>query len=49
MKHIIHRMGPTLGQVDQHRVRLALAVLTLVLFVLGGGAPAMGGGSNGGG
>ncbi len=49
MKRIIHRMGPSLGQVDQHRVRLALAVLTLVLFVLGGGAPAVAGGSNGGG
>ena len=49
MKSIIHRMGPTLGQVDQRRVRLALAILTLVLFVLGGGAPAVAGGSNGGG
>ena len=47
MKRIIHRVSPALGQVDQRRVRLALAVLTLILFVLGGGAPGVAGGSNG--
>jgi hypothetical protein len=32
------------GQLDRRRVRLGLAVLTLALFVLGAGAPVIGGG-----
>jgi hypothetical protein len=38
-----------LGQLDPRRARLALLVLSLVLFVLGAGAPGSDGGSNGGG
>lgn len=49
MKHTLFRLGLVLGQADQRRVRLGLAVLTLVLFVLGSGAPGTWGGSNGGG
>jgi hypothetical protein len=36
-----------LGQVDQRRVRVALVVLSVILFVLGAGAPEAGGGGSG--
>jgi hypothetical protein len=49
MKERFYELGTRLGPVDQRRVRLALAILTLVLFVLGGGAPGAAGGSDGGG
>ena len=49
MKHLIFKLGNTLGPVDQRRIRLVLAVVTLILFVLGGGAPGAMGGSDGGG
>jgi hypothetical protein len=44
MKRDIRDMRLTLGQLDRRYLRLGLAVLTLVLFVLGAGAPADGGG-----
>lgn len=43
MKRNIQQLKLTLGQVDQRRVRIGLAVLTLILFVLGAGAPGEGG------
>ena len=49
MKHLINRLGLALAPVDQHQVRLALVILTLILFVLGGGAPGAMSGSDGGG
>jgi hypothetical protein len=47
MKRYIHNLGLMLGQLDQRHVRLGLLVLTMILFVLGSGAPE--GGSAGGG
>ena len=42
MKRNIRNFGLILGQLDQRHVRLGLLVLTLVLFVLGAGAPEVG-------
>ena len=39
MKRNIRDLELTVGKMDQRHVRLGLAVLTLVLFVLGAGAP----------
>ena len=39
MKRNIQQLKLTLGQVDQRHVRIGLVVLTVVLFVLGAGAP----------
>ncbi len=39
MKRNIQNLGLTLGRLDSRHVRLGLAVLGLVLFVLGAGAP----------
>lgn len=47
MKRYIHNLGLMLGQLDQRHVRLGLIVLTLILFVLGSGAPEAGSGSGG--
>lgn len=44
MKRNIRNLNPILGQLDRRHVQLGLVVLTLVLFVLGAGAPAAGGG-----
>ncbi len=49
MKNLLYRLESSLGPVDQRRIRLLLAIVTLVLFVLGGGAPGAMGGSDGGG
>jgi hypothetical protein len=43
MKHNMHQLKVTLGRLDQRHARLGLAVLSLVLFVLGAGAPGAGG------
>ncbi len=40
MKYRLYNLVSTLGQLDQRHVRLMLAVLSLVLFVIGAGAPA---------
>ncbi len=45
MKHEVRNLNIFLGQIDRRRVRLGLTILTLVLFVLGAGAPAIGGGN----
>ena len=47
MKGTIRNLGLMLARLDQRHVRVGLAVLTLILFVLGAGAPE--GGSAGGG
>ncbi len=47
MKHNIGSVGLRLRELDQRRVRLAWAVLSLVLFVMGAGAPAASSGSGG--
>lgn len=39
MKHHIYRLKLASSRFDQRHIRLGLAVLTLVLFVLGAGAP----------
>jgi hypothetical protein len=44
MKNNSRKLGLFLGQVDRRHIRLGLAVLTLALFVLGAGAPSIGGG-----
>lgn len=44
MKGTLHNLSLRLGQVDQRHVRVGLVVLTLVLFVLGAGAPSASGG-----
>lgn len=43
MKRHVQQLKLILGQVDQRRVRIGLVVLTLILFVLGAGAPGQGG------
>jgi hypothetical protein len=47
MKRTIDNLLPVLGQMDQRRIRFGLMVLTLVLFVLGAGAPGADGGHGG--
>ena len=47
MNRNIRNLGLVLGGLDQRRVRLGLAVLTLALFVLGAGAPGSGGPAGG--
>jgi hypothetical protein len=49
MKRFLYRLSTAVGPLDQRRVRLGLALLALVLFVLGGGAPGVPSGSDGGG
>jgi hypothetical protein len=49
MKDLFVRLESRLGPVDQRRIRLVMAIVTLILFVLGGGAPGAMGGSDGGG
>jgi len=44
MKRTLRRIDLALGQLDQRHVRLSLVVLSLVLFVLGAGAPGASGG-----
>jgi hypothetical protein len=44
MKRNIRHLNLILGQLERRHMRLGLVVLTLVLFVLGAGAPAAGGG-----
>jgi hypothetical protein len=44
MKNEVRNLKLVVGQFDKRYVRLGLAVLTVALFVLGAGAPAIGGG-----
>ena len=39
MKRNIQQLKLTLGRLDQRRVQLGLAIIALILFVLGAGAP----------
>ncbi|GAB4547520.1 MAG: hypothetical protein Kow0063_42230 [Anaerolineae bacterium] len=45
MKHYMRNLSLLVGQFDRRHIRLGLAVLTLALFVLGAGAPAIDGGN----
>jgi len=47
MTHNINNLGLTVARLDHRYVRLGLVVLSLVLFVLGAGAPGAEGGSGG--
>ena len=44
MKRTLFAISRNAGQVNQQHVRLALAIGTLILFVLGAGAPIATGG-----
>ncbi len=48
MKRIIRDLNLTLASIDQRRIRLGLVIFSLILFVLGAGAPDDGGGGGGG-
>ena len=48
MKHTLGNLHLMLGQVEPRHIRLGLVLLTLVLFVLGAGAPGGLGGGGGG-
>ncbi len=39
MKHKINTLNAGFGQLDRHHIQLALLVITLILFVIAGGAP----------
>jgi hypothetical protein len=39
MKRYIQYLSLVLGRLDQHHIRLGLLVLTLILLVIGAGAP----------
>lgn len=43
MKNQLNRISLTVSKFDQRHVRLALIILSLALFVIGAGAPAIGG------
>ena len=43
MKQATNRIQLMLGKVEQRHIRLGLAVITLVLFVIGAGAPSSAG------
>ncbi len=46
MKGKIRDFTLLVGRMDRRHIRLVLLVMTLILFVLGGGAPEDGGGVN---
>jgi hypothetical protein len=43
MKNQINHIALTVSKVDQRHVKLALVFISLALFVIGAGAPAVGG------
>jgi hypothetical protein len=43
MKNQLNRIALTVSKYDQRHVKLALIILSLALFVIGAGAPAVGG------
>ena len=47
MDQIINSVKLSLAKIDPQVVKMALVLLSLLLFVLGAGAPAVGGGING--
>jgi hypothetical protein len=44
MKHRLDNFTLFVGRMSQKHIRLLLAILTLILFILGAGAPGTGGG-----
>jgi len=44
MRYKIHSISEVIGKLDRRRIQLALLVLTLILFVISGGAPEASGG-----
>jgi len=46
MKKIFRNLALHIGRVDRRYVQLAFIVFTLVMLVIGGGAPDDGGGTN---
>jgi hypothetical protein len=47
MKSYIREISLNLGKIDTRYIRLILALVTLILFVLGAGAPSATGGFSG--
>jgi multisubunit Na+/H+ antiporter MnhB subunit len=47
MNNIIRRTTLSLSRLDSRTIRLILVLLTLILFILGAGAPGAGGGFSG--
>ena len=47
MYHNMNQLKLGIARLDSRHVRLVLVILSLVLFVLGAGAPEMGGDLNG--
>jgi hypothetical protein len=47
MDHLIRKYSLNLGQLDNRHVRLILVILSLILFILGAGAPGTGSGVGG--
>lgn len=47
MKRTIRDLSLVLGRLDRRYVQVVVAAVTLALFVLGAGAPEMGGGPGG--
>jgi hypothetical protein len=47
MESIIRRTTLSLSHLDSRTIRLLLVLLTLILFILGAGAPGAGGGFSG--
>lgn len=47
MEKSIRQISLNLGKMDQRNIRLVLVILSLILFVIGAGAPATGGGIGG--
>ena len=43
MKSQLNHIALTVSKFDQRHIRLALIILSLALFVIGAGAPAIGG------
>jgi hypothetical protein len=47
MKNSIQKISLSLGKIDARHIRLILALVTLILFILGAGAPSAPGGFSG--
>jgi hypothetical protein len=47
MDHFTSKLSLNLGKLDNRHVRLILVILSLILFILGAGAPGTGSGVGG--
>jgi len=47
MNRLISKLSLNFGQLDNRHVRLILVILSLILFILGAGAPGTGSGVGG--